>query len=805
MRPILFVFSFLLFTSAFAQQSQFVFEGVVTDAATHEPIIGATVYLADLKKGGVTDENGQFRVENLPRGKFLLEVKYIGYASHVHRIEVQGDLWMNFELSTTITELREVVISGVSHSTELKKNPVSVVTISSEALQHNTATNIIDNITQKAGVSQLSTGVAISKPIIRGLGFNRVITLYDGIRQEGQQWGDEHGIEIDEYAIDRVEIVKGAGSLMYGSDGIGGVINFLAPNPVHEGELSGEWVSNYQSNNALIANSAMIAGNKKGLYWSARATQKSAKAYRNAYDGRVFNSGFNEKDINLLAGINKSWGYSQFNVSSFNQNIGLVEGTRDSEGNFLRQMNQSGVVEEVAATENELNTYRLFVPRQSLSHNRISNGTNVFFGNARIQMNLAYQWNVRKEFGDILAPREEELWFDLKTYNYSLIAFLPEAQGWNFSIGVMGMYQQNKNRGEEFLIPDYSLFDLGTVAFAKKTFGKLDVAAGLRMDSRSLQNESLYLDADGDPSNPGTGTEKFRSNDFSFTNYSASAGFTYLFSERFSMKLNGSRGFRAPTISELTSNGRHEGSLRYEYGASDLKAETSWQGDLSLLLNSMHVSSDLALFQNTIENYIYVQKLLAADGTDSIPDPLEPVPAYRYVQGKARLIGAEFSIDIHPHPLDWLHIENSLSLVVAENLSRNSDSKYLPFIPAPRFQSELRATANKWKKFSNLFFRVQVHVFGKQDRVLAENNTESVTAGYTLVHAGFGFDLTNRDNTIATLTFTAQNLFDLAYQNHLSRLKYADENPATGRIGVFNQGRNFSIKLSVPIRIRRSK
>src|SRR5258705_376785 len=144
-------------------------------------------------------------------------------------------------------------------------------------------------------------------------------TNTDGIRQEGQQWGDEHGIEIDEYSVDRVEIIKGAGSLMYGSDGLGGVLNFLTSNPVAEGTVIGKWLSNYQTNNGLIGNSLLNAGNLKGLYWLARASFKDAKPYSNAYDGKVFNSGFRERDVNGHIGLSKPWGYSQLNVSSFHQ------------------------------------------------------------------------------------------------------------------------------------------------------------------------------------------------------------------------------------------------------------------------------------------------------------------------------------------------------------------------------------------------------------------------------------------------------------------------------------------------------
>jgi iron complex outermembrane receptor protein len=308
------------------------------------------------------------------------------------------------------------------------------------------------------------------------------------------------------------------------------------------------------------------------------------------------------------------------------------------------------------------------------------------------------------------------------------------------------------------------------------------------------------------PTNDANQQVRFQKGKQTFRNYSASAGLTYQFSETVAVKVNTSRGFRAPNISELTSNGIHEGSLRYEYGNFDLKPETSLQADLGLLYNSTHISAELSLYQNNIDHYIYTKKLLARDGNDSIPDAENPFPAYTYTQGKARLSGGEFSIDLHPHPLDWLHFENALSLVYANNRSERSDSsRYLPFTPAPRLQSEIRTNTRKWKKLSNVFFKIQSEHFWKQNRVLLANGTETPTASYTLWNAGFGFDVVRRkDIILCSFYFTVENLFNTAYQNHLSRLKYADENLLTGRTGVFNMGRNFSFKLLIPV-VHKSK
>lgn len=781
--------------------AQYSIQGTVKDAKDQSAITGASVYIPDLKKGTLTDVDGKFIVENLPRGKFLVQFKFVGYGTVVKLIDVGQPGELNITLNSSVTELSEIVISGVSHSTELKKNPIPIATLSSEVLNANVGTNIIANIAQEPGVYQVSTGVAVAKPIIRGLGYNRIITIYDGIRQEGQQWGDEHGIEIDEFSVDRVEIIKGAGSLLYGSDGLGGVINFLSPNPVAVGSIETKLISNYQTNHGLVSNSIMNAGNKKGFFWLGRASQKTAHAYKNPYDGYVFNSGFNEKDFTLSAGLNKSWGFSQLSYSSFQQNIGLVEGDRDPEGNFIRLANVDGSAEEIQVFNDELKSYSINIPRQHIDHKRLSSTTNLYYRETRFQLNLGYQQNLRKEYGDVLNSDEPNLFFDLKSANYNLTAYLPEIMGWDFSLSTSGMWQQNQNKGLEFLIPEYTMFDWGAVLFAKRNFNHLDVAGGIRFDHRMLSTDALYLDDAGMATNDQSKTQKFSADQVSFKNYSASAGLTYQFSDFVTVKFNTSRGFRAPNISELTSNGKHEGSLRYEYGNFELKPETSVQADFAMLFNSPHISAEVSVYQNNINHYIYTKKLLAKDGNDSIPDLLDPYPAYAYTQGKAKLTGGELSIDLHPHPLDWLHFENALSLVYARNRSEHADSsKYLPFTPAPRLQSEIRANTRKWKNVSNVFFKIQYQHYWKQDRVLLENRTETPNPSYTLWNAGFGFDvLGKKERTLFSFYFTVENVFDAAYQNNLSRLKYAAENPLTGRQGIFNMGRNFSFKVLIPV------
>lgn len=253
-------------------------------------------------------------------------------------------------------------------------------------------------------------------------------------------------------------------------------------------------------------------------------------------------------------------------------------------------------------------------------------------------------------------------------------------------------------------------------------------------------------------------------------------------------------------MAELSSNGVHEGTFRYELGNSDLSAETNFEVDAGFELDLKHVTLSINPFFNWISNYVYLEKLASLNGGDSLSiSDGTAYQTFKYTQGKARLWGSELSIDVHPHPYDWLHFKNTFAFVLASQL--NSENKYLPFIPSPKFQSELRADLpSKGEKLQNAFIETDFEYFFKQDRILAENNFETPTPAYTLLNSSAGFDWTDgKGKKYLTFIFIVQNIFDKTYQNHLSRLKYAPENPASGRVGIFNMGRNFVLKLIVPI------
>ncbi|MEI9807501.1 MAG: TonB-dependent receptor [Bacteroidota bacterium] len=259
--------------------------------------------------------------------------------------------------------------------------------------------------------------------------------------------------------------------------------------------------------------------------------------------------------------------------------------------------------------------------------------------------------------------------------------------------------------------------------------------------------------------------------------------------------------FRAPGIPELASNGAHEGTNRYEYGEQDLKSEKSFQLDAGIDINSEHVSFSASLFYNAMKDFIYYSKLSGVAGGDSIiTNGGEDFFAFRFRQGNASLYGAEMNLDIHPHPLDWLHFENTFSYVRGKLGEKQDGSNNLPFIPAARLINELRGDfLRKGKAVKNLYAKVELDNTFAQNDPFTGYNTETKTPGYSLFNAGFGGDIVSKGKTLFSLYLAANNIADVAYQSHLSRLKYAPENLVTGRMGVFNMGRNFSVKLNIPL------
>ena len=754
--------------------SQSVLSGKITDRASREPLPGATLFIPDLKTGAAADKDGNYRLTNLPKTTLLIQVSYIGYGAVIEKVDLRKTTVMDFNLGESPIEAQEVVITGNALSSDNNKSSISITPISKAQLFTIPSTNIIDAISTIPGLSQITTGGEISKPVIRGLGYNHVITLNDGVRMEGNQWGDEHGVEIDQFSVDRIEVLKGPASLFYGSDAMGGVINILEPIPAPAGIIRGEVASQFSTNNRLFSNSLMLEGNSNGYLWRVRGTWKNAASYKTPSE-YIYNSGFDEKNLSVLLGMNKKWGFTHLHLSLFDTKIGMVDGTRDTATQQFID-NVGNIV-----SQDEAKSRVIGVPFQLVNHFKISSTSNIFFRNNQLKINIGFQQNNRREFPE--TSNNPGLYFQLNTLTYDARYTHVIAETIELVAGISGMTQSNMNKGTEFLIPDYHLQDFGGFIYGKKTWEHFSFNMGVRADYRNETGKSLYLDSLNHPAN--SGFEKFASFNSVFSAFTGSVGMTWNPNKVFNFKMNIGRGFRSPNIAELASNGVHEGTFRYEIGNPSLKPETSLQIDAEMAVNYKYLRLVLNGFYNLINHYIYSQnnyfEMKLYNGVY--------FPVYRYIQGNSLLKGFEFELDIHP--IDRLHFDNNIDYVWGGNLSTDFP---LPLIPALHSQHEIKWSFKSAKRsiLQNPYITSQLEIHFAQNRV---DLFQTSTSGYVLLNASIGASLRIKKQTWI-LFLSGKNLTNRSYFDAMNRLK---------PLGIHNMGITVSAGVLIPFGINERK
>lgn len=796
--------------------------GIVTDKTDSSALPGVTVSIPDLRIGTATDSRGHYTLNHIPKGVYLVSFSYVGYKTYSVKVDFNQMSRLDVQLVSSSIETSEVVITGVTRATEIKRDPVPMVAVNKNYIdQHSASGNVIDEIANLPGVSAVTTGPNVSKPFIHGLGYNRVVTAEDGIRQEGQQWGDEHGIEVDQNSIDRVEVIKGPASLSYGSDAIGGVVNLITSPPVPEGKIMGDVQGVYGTNNGLVNGSFKLQGNNNGFVWGTVISEKAAKDYQDQHDGRVYGTNFREKDARVMLGLNKSWGYSYLNASVFDDEQAIPDGSRDPlTRRFTKQITEADTFRPIVP-ESELNSYAIPTLHQHVQLYRIYDNSDIIIGNGNhLIVNLGYQYSHRREFTHPEYADIPGLNLELSTFTYDLKYNFNIGKDYETSVGLNGMYQNNAlGYSTDFPIPAYHQFDIGPFFVIKKTFGKLDLSGGARYDTRSFSGQAAYIDTTGQfptlyrganpTATPGV-TQQFGVLNKTFSGVSGSFGATYNFSDKFLLKGNIARGFRAPSIAELSANGPDPGSQIYHVGNNNFKPEFDLQEDIGAFLSLENVSASVELFNNNLQNYIFQEQILDANGQpervnpDGTPNQNGPYDKFTYVQTKARINGGEFTLDIHPW--QWLHFENELTLTYGTNLGNDGkvpDSlKYLPFIPPVHTHSELRGTVNKgFGNFKNLYAFVGFDHYDAQNRYFSAYGTETYTPGYNLLSAGIGGNIINsKGEKILELFIEGTNLANVNYQSNMSRLKYFDNPTVPPGVtpGIFNMGRDISFKVVIP-------
>ena len=719
--------------------------GKITDQH-NLPLIGASIFIPDMNKGTISNANGTYELSNLPNGKIKIQFSILGYSNRIETVELNGNsLELNIILNQTAIEMEAIVVSGGYNSTQ-HENAVKIDILKLDPLTIRNTPNFTEVLTNVPGVDMISKGSGVSKPVIRGLSMNDILVLNNGVRFENYQYSSHHPLGIDEFGIEDVEIIKGPASLLYGSDAIGGVINFIKEKPAPIGSIIGDYNLQLFSNTLGVTNNLGLKGASKKFFGGLRVGQKTNSDFLQGGGTFVPNSRFNEMSVKANVGFTDKVGTFKLFYDFNNQKLGLVE---------------DEAIEAITKRGRENNIWY-----QELNTHLLSSQNKLYLGKFKLDINSAFQNTELVHFGDIGVY---EIQMELATLTYDAKLHLPSKENSEYIIGFQGFNQTNKNLNdrETKLLPDattnnYSAFGLLQYTF----FKKLKVQTGIRYDNKTISTQAIGLAID---------TMKYRAPlDKSYNSFSGSLGATYNMSEKLLFRANFAAAYRTPNLAELTSNGRHE--LRYEIGDHNLVPENAYETDLSLHYHKDNFAFDIAVFYNIVNNYIFITP--TGDTTAS------GINIFRYKQANSTLFGGEAGLHVHPKTIKWMHFETTFSSVIGKQ--QNGD--YLPFVPAHKLRFELRGEKEKLMFLKKAFASINTCTAFNQNSVAPD---ETTTAGYTLIDLSIGGNIKMK-NQFISLSISANNILDTKYIDHLSTLK---------EVNLYNPGRNISLNLKIPFRV----
>lgn len=705
------------------------------------PLAGTTVFVPDMNIGTVSDNNGQFELMNLPSGKIKVQISYIGYSNRIETVDLIGSkVELNVILTQTSIEAEEIVVSGGYNSTQ-HENAVKIDVL--KVNQHTKVTpNFAEMLTQVPGVDMISKGGGISKPVIRGLSMNDILILNNGVRFENYQYSSHHPLGIDEFGIDNIEIIKGPASLLYGSDAIGGVINFIKEKPAPLGSIIGDYNVQLFSNTQGMTNNLGLKGASRNLFGSIRIGQKTNADFLQGGGAFVPNSRFNEMSLKANAGFTNKIGTFKLYYDYNKQKLGLVE--------------HEAIEEILERGRNNTIFY------QELNTHLLSSQNKLYLGKYKLDVNAAFQNTELTHFAEVGVY---EIQMKLATLTYEAKLHLPSSASSEYIVGFQGLNQQNINLNdrETKLLPDATTNNYsGFVLLQKTFFDKLKLQTGVRYDNKIITSQAIGLSTD----------ENYRpAIETPFGSFSGSLGATYHLSADLLFRANYAIAYRTPNLAELTSNGQHE--LRYEIGNKHLDPENAYEVDVSMHYHKDNFTFDLAGFNNVIDNYIFISPTGETRSGN--------IPVFNYKQANSVLYGGEAGLHIHPKTIKWLHFESTYSSVIG----KQDNGNYLPFVPAHKLRFELMAELEKVLFLHNAFASANTSTAFDQNNAAPD---ETTTLGYTLVDVNFGGNI-KISNGVFSIGLSVNNLFDTKYIDHLSTLK---------ELNLYNPGRNIALSLKIP-------
>ena len=743
--------------------------GKVIDEHDKTPLMFATVYIKELERGSVSDDKGNYKIENLCKGTYTLIVSHLGCHPITETITLTKSVEHHFYPEHHTEELKEFTLQEKGYEEEIS---VAKKELSVKELNQSRGESLGESLKTITGVTSLNTGNSISKPVIHGLHSDRVLILNNGIRQEGQQWGNEHAPEIDPYIADKLSVIKGADGIRYGSNAIAGVV-LVEPRALRDSSgMNGELNLAGASNGRLGVSSATLDGNigkLKGLSWRLQGTLKRSGNVTtpNYY---LKNTGLKEYNFSWALGFNKEKYGIEFFYSQFNTDIGIFSAAHIGNlTDFKRAIDADEPLESANFT------YEINRPFQHIEHELFKVKAYWLTGDiGKLNFIYARQYNLREEYDKHL-PRNDslaalnlpELQFEITTHLGELSWKQNRKGAFNTQIGVATINQANTFEGREF-IPAFIKYGTGIFLIEKWRSDdfKLELETGLRYDYIYQQVYKWN-----------SREREYNSYDYSYNNISGSVGAIYKPNDKLTTRVNFGMAWRPPNVSELFSDGLHHGAAAVEYGDTNLIAEKAYNTILTVDYVNKGFLLQVEGYYNHISNFIYLKPTIPATLTIR-----GAFPTFNYTQVDAALTGVDLKMSCQfVNHLTWT---GKTSFLNAYNLTAN---EWLVGMPANRFENILEYKLPKLKKLRDVYLEAGIQSVLKQDHIPANSDYSPPPNAYNLLSAGLGFGIPLAKKQQLILDFKIKNLLNTAYRDYLNRFRYyADE-----------MGRNFTLKLKL--------
>jgi iron complex outermembrane receptor protein len=754
-----------------------------------KPYTGADIILNGTT-GAISDSEGKFFFKDVSALSFCVEVSAIGYkkASFSGITDTLSN-GLQFILKPNVQEIEEVTVNRNIEEKLKRTESISIQLIKEEFLKEAKASSLIQTLNAIPGINSMDIGTGISKPMIRGMGYYRVVVAQNGIKQEGQQWSNHHGVSIDQQSVDHIEVIKGPASLQYGSDAIGGVINVMPEHVPITAKIHGEVSFTAKSNTKWLGSSAKLTCRKRDVYTNVALTYNSYgdflipetdsfllpspvsashASHKVILGSRLHNTSGDEKAVSVSAGIVKSWGNSYFEFNYYGTKTGFFD-WQGIQNDSIRKLHSK-------------NRRDVLLPYQQVSNYSIQHFTNRFFKEDKLEVAIGYQLNDSREFSYLNnrdGYREDELNYYRNKGNLDLGLFLQTLSGnvfyslnrfkkQIFKFGLNTQLQDHWANGYSHILPEYKRFSTGFFLTHKYNItDKWIFNCGARMDytfcslDESLNPEVEYGDSIFNP--------VF---DKIFPGSAFSLGVNYLPICNTIIKINIGKSFRVPSVYELGAYGLHRHEGRFEKGDIENEPEQAWQFDMGIEQKWKDLTIQISPFLNYFTNYLFL------DPTSELRPEGQ---VYEYKQTKAMLWGGEVSTTYQM----WNKINFSINAeyVYAVNLDLKCA---LPFTPPFNLYSGVSYLFKDINSIKKSKIGVELLSFAQQNYTVPN---ELNTPGYNSVNFFALSEIVFEDHRI-NLMLKARNLFNASYYNHISFYR---------RMRIPEPGRDIQLFISIPI------